>query len=98
MNLLRCLLLSAVCALTACSSKVTAENYDRIKPGMSRDEVHQLLGKPDDTAATDVGGMLSLSKETWKSGNTLLTVTFGNDKVALKSFDAPSDAPPAASE
>lgn len=98
MNFLRYLLLSAVCALTACSSKVTAENYDQIKPGMSRDEVHQLLGGPDDTSATDVGGMLSLSKETWKSGSKLLIVTFGNDKVALKSFDDSSGAPPAASE
>ncbi|MBA4284679.1 MAG: hypothetical protein C0434_04020 [Xanthomonadaceae bacterium] len=87
MNIARCLLLSCVIALAACSSKVTAENYDKIGPGMSRDEVHALLGKPDDSRATDVGGVLSLSKETWKSGDKTLTVTYGNDKVALKSFE-----------
>ncbi len=87
MNTARWLLLSCVVALAACSSKVTAENYDKIGPGMSRDEVHALLGKPDDASATDVGGVLSLSKETWTAGKKTLTVTFGNDKVALKSFE-----------
>jgi len=87
MNIARSLLLSCVIALAACSSKVTAENYDKIGPGMSRDEVHALLGKPDDSSATDVGGVLSLSKETWTAGDKKLTVTYGNDRVALKSFD-----------
>jgi hypothetical protein len=87
MNAFRCLLLSTVVALAACSSKVNAENYDKIGPGMSRDEVHALLGKPDDTSGTDIGGVLSLDKETWKAGEKVLTVTYGNDKVALKSFD-----------
>ena len=89
MKSLRCILLAAAISLVACSSKVTVETYDQIKTGMSRDEVHKLLGKPDDTSAHDVGGVLSLSKETWKAGNKVLTVTYGNDKVALKSFDTP---------
>lgn len=88
MKSLRCVLLAAVIAVTACSSKVTVENYDQIAPGMARADVHKLLGKPDDTSATDVGGVLSLSKDTWKAGNKLLIVTYGNDKVALKSFDS----------
>lgn len=89
MKSLRCILLAAVIGLAACTSKVTVENYDQIKPGMARDEVHKLLGKPDDVSAHDVGGVLSLSKETWKAGDKVLTVTYGNDKVALKSFDSP---------
>jgi len=92
MNFLRCTLLAAVVVLAACSSKVTAENYDQIKPGMAREDVHTLLGKPDDTSARALGSVLSLSKETWKSGDKVLTVTYGNDKVALKSFDA-AEAP-----
>ena len=86
MNAFRCLMLSAVVSLAACSSKVTAENYEKIGPGMSREEVHALLGKPDDSSGTDIGGVLSLDKETWKAGDKVLTVTYGNDKVALKSF------------
>ncbi|WP_293367372.1 DUF3862 domain-containing protein [Nevskia sp.] len=87
MTFVRLALLSVVVTIAACSSKVTAENYDKIGPGMSREEVHALLGKPDDSSATDVGGVLSLSKETWTAGKKTLTVTFGNDKVALKSFE-----------
>ncbi|MCX7071432.1 MAG: outer membrane protein assembly factor BamE [Gammaproteobacteria bacterium] len=87
MNMVRRLLLCCVIGLAACSSKVTTENYDKISPGMSREEVHAILGKPDDSRATDVGGVLSLSKETWTAGNQTLTVTYGNNKVALKSFN-----------
>lgn len=87
MNPFRFLLLSTVVALVACSSKVTAENYQKIEPGMSRDDVHALLGKPDDSSGTSIGGVLSLDKETWEAGGKLLTVTYGNDKVALKSFE-----------
>ncbi|WP_439640924.1 outer membrane protein assembly factor BamE domain-containing protein [Nevskia sp.] len=87
MNMVRRLLLCCVIGLAACSSKVTAENYDKISPGMSREDVHAILGKPDDSRATDVGGVLSLSKETWTAGDKTLTVTYGNNKVALKSFN-----------
>jgi len=93
MKSLRWTLLAAVIVVSACSSKVTVENYDQIGPGMSRAEVHKLLGKPDDTSATDVGGVLSLSKDSWKAGKKVLTVTYGNEKVALKSFDAAEATP-----
>ncbi len=92
MKSLRCILLAAVVVIAACSSKVTVENYDQIAPGMARADVHKLLGKPDDTSATDVGGVLSLSKDSWKAGKKLLIVTYGNEKVALKSFDAAETA------
>lgn len=93
MNAFRVVLLAGVLVLAACSSKVTPENYDKIGPGMSRAEVHVILGKPDDVNAEDIGGLLSLSKERWHAGKKVLTVTYGNDSVALKSFETESDTP-----
>ncbi len=93
MNAFRVVTLAGVFALAACSSKVTPENYDKIGPGMSRAEVHAILGKPDDVNAEDIGGLLSLSKERWHAGKKVLTVTYGNDSVALKSFETESDTP-----
>ncbi|WDE04867.1 DUF3862 domain-containing protein [Thalassomonas viridans] len=40
------LLLSAVLMLSACS-KLTSENYDKLKMGMSAEEVKTILGEPD---------------------------------------------------
>ncbi len=93
MNAIRVVTLAGVFALAACSSKVTPENYEKISPGMSRAEVHAILGKPDDVNANDIGGLLSLSKERWHAGKKVLTVTYGNDSVALKSFETESDTP-----
>lgn len=87
MNAFRVAVLAGMLTIAACSSKVTPENYDKIGPGMSRAEVHAILGKPDDVNAEDIGGLLSLSKERWHAGKKVLTVTYGNDSVALKSFE-----------
>lgn len=39
--------------LAGCDSGVDTDAYERIEAGMSRDQVHELLGQPDET----VGGM-----------------------------------------
>lgn len=75
--------------LVACSSKVTPENYEKLDSGMSRAQVHAILGTPDEVTGDDIGGVLSLSKETWKSRKQIITVTYGNDALALKSLDKP---------
>lgn len=73
--------------LAACSSKVTPENYAKLDAGMTHAQVHAILGRPDEVTGDDIGGVLSLSKETWKGGKQTITVTFGNDALALKSLD-----------
>jgi hypothetical protein len=77
-------------ALVAACSPVTAENYAKVKAGMTREEVYAILGKPDEVAGGDIGP-ISMSAETWKGRKQTVKVTFGGDKVALKSI-SPSDA------
>lgn len=76
--------LAAVMLVAACT-RVTAENYSRIEAGMSREEVYEVLGKPDEVTGGGLG-RLTFSAETWKGRKQTINVTFSGDRVALKSI------------
>jgi hypothetical protein len=66
-------------------SKVTKENYDKIKTGMTVAEVEAILGKGTESqgVAGKVGDLAGSAKSiTWKDGDKNITVSFLNDKVA----------------
>jgi hypothetical protein len=73
---------SAMLLLSACS-KATPANYEKIKSGMSPDEVHAILGKPDDVSGGGIGNF-TVSTETWKGSKNVIEVTFAGDKVSIK--------------
>ncbi|MES0874485.1 outer membrane protein assembly factor BamE [Sinimarinibacterium sp. HSW-8] len=75
--------------LVACN-RVTPENYEKIESGMSRDEVHALLGKPDEVSGGGVGRM-TLMTERWNGREHVISVTFATDKVTLKSIEPRRD-------
>lgn len=60
------------------NSKVTKENYDKLKAGMSEAEVTAILGSPDEKK--DAGNP-SAKVWSWKNGNSSITVTFTNGRV-----------------
>ena len=72
--------------LAGCGSKVSKDNYQKIKSGMSEKEVSDILGSPTETKDAGAGKTLI-----WKSGDDTISVTFMNDKVAVKisSYDLP---------
>jgi len=57
-------------------SKLTQENYDKIRMGMSYDEVVQLIGKPD--KCDDVMGLRSC---TWGDASHSADVKFAGGQV-----------------
>ena len=70
--------------LSGCGSKVTKQNFDKIKAGMTTDEVVAILGEPTDkaTAESPIPGLMgSASSWTWKDGKTTIIVQFLNGKV-----------------
>ena len=73
------------CAVLAACSRVTAENYAKVSVGMPRSEVYEILGNPDEVSGGAIGP-LNFSAETWKGSDRTIHVTFGGDKVALKSI------------
>jgi hypothetical protein len=67
--------------LTGCGSKVTKENAEKIKSGMSQKEVTDILGSPKNTEDLPAG----MKKSTWESGDNKIVVSFDKDgKVMMK--------------
>jgi len=65
------------------------ENFEKIKPGMSEDEVKKTMGS--DGKKADLTGMPGVSGKvyslTWEEGNKMYIVSFKDDKVADKKAD-----------
>ncbi len=77
-------LIAAILLLTACSA-VTQENYGRIESGMSREQVYQIIGEPDEVSG---GGFdqIQFAAETWRGRDRSIHIVFGGDVVAFKSI------------
>jgi hypothetical protein len=71
--------------LSACGSKISQENFNKIKDGMAEADVVNILGEPTESSSMGVAG-LSGSSSTWKKDKTSITIQFVNGKVALKNF------------
>jgi len=72
--------LAAVLTLAAGCSKLTLENYDRIKVGMSFAEVKQILGDP--VKCDEVVGVRSC---VWGDGARQVNVSLAADRVVVHS-------------
>jgi hypothetical protein len=73
--------------LAGCGSKVSKDNYEKVKAGMTLAEVEGILGKGTEKAG--VGGALgnlagSAKVVEWKDGDKSITATFLNDKMTTK--------------
>lgn len=62
--------------LLAGCSKLTVENYNQVKTGMSYDEVSTLLG-----SATTCDEVLGLRNCVWQDGDKKVEVAFAGDKA-----------------
>lgn len=76
--------------LTACASKVTANNYKKIKVNMTPAQVQAILGSPDETSGTGFGTLSGLV-EVWKHDGTRISVTFANNKMVVKNLSHGKD-------
>jgi len=72
-------LLVLVAMLIGCS-KLTVDNYARIRTGIEYSEVVKILGKPDSCSEA-----LFVKSCTWGDGQKNITVNFVSDKAILSS-------------
>lgn len=77
----------AALLLAACT-RITQENFSRIEPGMTEQQVISILGSPTESSSVDVLG-ISGTAARWAGNDAEITVRFVGGKVALKSFDKP---------
>lgn len=75
---LRFITVLAACALLAACSKVSQENYAKLKAGMAKTEVENLLGSP-----TECSGAIGLTSCTWGDEKAFISVQFAGDKVLM---------------
>jgi hypothetical protein len=73
--------------LAACGSRLSQENFDKIREGMSQKEVREILGEPVDASGGSVLG-LSGGEAVWKDDKTTITVHFLNDQVITKQISS----------
>ena len=81
LTLRRMALLVSICLLAACS-KITAENYAKLKAGMEYKEVTGILGNP--ASCDDVVGFKSCK---WGDEKSHITVRFAGDAVIMHSAE-----------
>ena len=72
-------------AAAACS-KINAENFGKVRDGMSEQEVLALLGTPTESSSVSVLGISGTASK-WVAKDAVITVQFVNGKVRGKSFE-----------
>lgn len=76
---MKCLLIVLVLGsfmMVGCSNNLTKENYDKLKVGMSYEEVTTILG-----ASTECSEALGTKSCTWGKGEKYIKVKFVADKA-----------------
>lgn len=76
-----------VVGLAACS-RISEENFNKVRDGMGEPEVLALLGTPTESSSVSVLG-ISGTASRWVAKDAVITVQFVNGKVRGKSFDRP---------
>lgn len=88
MQQLKCALFALLLALAvAACSRATQENYNKIETDMTQEEVHRILGAPDEVNSSSLGS-LSFSSETWRGRDHNISIQYANGKVKLKHIGA----------
>lgn len=84
---LRLLLLGLVIAgLAGCApAKITQDNFDKVKIGMTQKEVEQILGPATEATGLEIP-VFSGTMAKWVQGDTVITVQLVNGKVMAKEF------------
>lgn len=70
-------LLAGLLILAGCNP-ITQENFAKLEAGMSRQQVEELLGKPEECA-----GALGMSSCTWGAKHRFISIQYAGDKVLM---------------
>lgn len=73
---------------TTSTSVVTKENYDKIKEGMTEQEVKNILGEPISVSENEISGFGKTVLKHYQEGFSLkaIDVYFSNGKVSMKNW------------
>ena len=89
-KLIRSLILSSSLFLLIACSKISQDNYQKIQPNMTMQEVIAILGEPTHTENISIAG-ISGASAVWQDSNGEIAIQFLNDRVTVKTFRKESD-------
>ena len=73
-------------SLMACSGPdLSPTNFEKVKTGMTLDQVQKILGEPTESSSVDLAGF-SGTVSKWKRGDVTVSIQFVNGKVVAKQF------------
>ena len=85
-NLLKsCLLLFLSLILMSCTTRVNQENFEKIQPGMTMQQVVTILGEPTTSEGINIAGF-SGTMATWKERDKVIAIQFLNNEMVIKTF------------
>ena len=83
------LLAVSIClVMSACGSKVSQENFNRIQVGMTFEEVTAILGPSTESSSVQISGLSGTSAK-WVGEEGTIQIQFLNGRVRIKQFSKP---------
>lgn len=76
-----------LCTMLFACSKLTQENFDQIKLGMTMKQVTTILGNPTNVEKIHIAGIAGVAA-TWKDDRGQIDIQFLNERVTVKAFSA----------
>jgi hypothetical protein len=89
-RLIKLLFTASLCVLLIACSKITQENFDKIKNNMSMKEVTAILGEPTSAESITIAG-ISGTSAVWKDSNAEIDIQLLNNRVTVKAFSKEGD-------
>ena len=80
------ILLVFFCIFMIACSRVTQENFEKIKINMPMRDVIVILGEPTTSNSVNIFG-ISGTSAAWKNANSEIVIQFLDNKVILKNFN-----------
>ena len=87
---IRCLILCCALFLLIGCSKISQDNYQKIQPNMTMQEVIAILGEPTHTENISIAG-ISGASAAWQDSSGEIAIQFLNDRVTIKTFSKEND-------
>lgn len=76
-----------LCLMLLACSQLTEENFEKVKLGMTLQQVTSILGKPSITEKINVTGISGIAA-TWKDDYGQVDIQFLNERVAVKAYSS----------
>ena len=83
------LLAVSIClVVSACGSKVSQGNFNKIQVGMTFEEVTAILGPSTESSSVQISGLSGTSSK-WAGKEGTIQIQFLNGRVRIKQFSRP---------